>query len=246
MDDPKLDETAGAWWLYVLLVCASYVVQEFRGGNVQFFIFALTVAGFFFLEAHPALSGASFALGASIKLLPIFFIPYLWVRGYRQATYMFAIFFAGLMLLPSLYFGFHWNLHLLKSWWTVGLAGSTSQWANNPDHSLLGVMNRYFSVIPYSTHFDPNYRNINFANFSPSALRRIWQVSSGWRLSCSAMAGIRTASPREVGRDRRIQMRKSDVLTCTLSAQLLLAPVTGKDLSCGAAVPGNRAGARTR
>jgi hypothetical protein len=220
-------ENPGAWWLFVVLVCTSYLVQEIRGGNVQFFVFALSVAGFFFLDTNPAISGASFALGAAIKLLPVFFIPYLWVRGYRQVTLAFALFFAGLMLAPSLYFGFGWNLHLLKSWWTVGLAGSTSQWANNPDHSLLGVLNRYFSVIPYSTHFDPNYRNINFANFSPVVLRRIWQV-----IAASGYLGLLwlgfNLHRRDKAAESGMPVRNADLLAVAIlfCAQLLLSPVT--------------------
>src|SRR5262249_44713304 len=55
------------------LFIAPYLVEDFRYGNAQFFIFALSVAALLLAGKQPVLSGASLALGISVKVWPLFF-----------------------------------------------------------------------------------------------------------------------------------------------------------------------------
>lgn len=207
----------------VFLISASYLVQEFRSGNAQFFVFALTVAGLYFLDSRPILAASAFALGTNLKLVPGFFIPYLWVRGYRKMTFWFAGFLALFLLLPAFYFGFSWNLHLLRNWWTTGLLGASAErWEMNPDPSFRGLMTRYLSAVPYQTHADPNYRNINFANVSPQTLHLAWMlvVVVAYVALLLLARSLRRAV---VSHPKRVDLLGYALLFC---AQLLLAPIT--------------------
>jgi hypothetical protein len=171
------EEALGSYAWFAVLIPASYVVQEFRSGNMQFFIFALTVAGVYFLRRQPARAGALLGLGTNIKLVPGAFLPYLLFRGHGRAVAWSVAFLALFTLLPAVYFGWQGNLNVLASWWRDGIAEPTPwKWGINPDHSLRGVMRRYLSPVPYEQMPDPNYRNINFANVAPEMLTAAWVV----------------------------------------------------------------------
>jgi alpha-1,2-mannosyltransferase len=63
-----------------LLFIAPYIVEEFRYGNAQFFIFALTAAALLMARRRPLIAAGSLALAISIKVWPLFFVPFLAVR----------------------------------------------------------------------------------------------------------------------------------------------------------------------
>src|SRR2546425_935893 len=63
-----------------LLFITPYLIEEFRYGNAQFFVFALTAAALLMNRERPVLAAGSLALAISIKVWPLFFVPYLAVR----------------------------------------------------------------------------------------------------------------------------------------------------------------------
>src|SRR5262249_33973381 len=63
-----------------VLFITPYLIEELRYGNVQFFVFALTAVAVLQVRERPALAAASLALGISIKVWPLFFLPYMVVR----------------------------------------------------------------------------------------------------------------------------------------------------------------------
>src|SRR5207249_7574814 len=98
------------------LFITPYLIEELRYGNVQFFIFALTAVAVLQLRERPVLAAASLALGISIKVWPLFFIPYMAVRRYWRALAYTIGFICLLAVLPGFYFGFGRNLSLLGQW----------------------------------------------------------------------------------------------------------------------------------
>jgi Glycosyltransferase family 87 len=172
--------------LISILFIGPYLIEEFRYGNAQFFVLALTIAGLLWIPRGPALAGASLAMAISIKVWPAFFLPYLGVRrDIRPVLYAIA-FVVVLALLPAIYFGVSENFTLLGQWYQQESQiqlGQTEIWF--PNQSLRGVLMRYLTVIDYSQVPDSNYPRINVAAFDPATVRAIWII-----LACAIYAGF--------------------------------------------------------
>ncbi len=162
------------------LFMAPYVVEEFRYGNAQFFVFALTAAALWTARERPVLSAAGLALAISIKVWPLFFVPYLAARKDRKVAGYTLGLVALLALVPSLYFGFPGNLHLLGQWFSQEVQtqlGESEIWF--PNQSLRGVLMRYLTLIDYSRVPDSNYPLVNVAALDPAMVRGIWLALAG-------------------------------------------------------------------
>jgi hypothetical protein len=167
-------------WLMSLLLAGAYVIEDFRYGNAQFFIFALTVTGLVLVDESPIIAASSLALAIATKVWPLFFIPYLIVRRHIQVAVWTLVIASILTLLPSFYFGFQGNWNLLQQWvrqeYTTQ-AGDEEIWF--PSQSLRGVMMRYLTSIDYSRLPDSNYKNVNFQSWNPKTVRTLWFVAAG-------------------------------------------------------------------
>jgi len=165
------------FFLSTCLLIIPYLIEEFRYGNAQFFVFALTAASLLLARERPALSAGSLALAISVKVWPVFFVPHLAARRDWKVVSHTLGFVALLALLPSFYFGFRGNLNLLGQWfsqeWQTQL-GSSEVWF--PNQSLRGVLMRYLTVIDYSQVPDSNYQQIHFAELDPELVRAVWLI----------------------------------------------------------------------
>jgi hypothetical protein len=166
--------------LTALLLIGPYIVEEFRYGNAQFFVVALTIAAFMSLRDRPLLGAGSLALAISLKVFPLFFIPYLVVRReWKFVSYTLA-FVLILALLPATYFGVSGNFRLLGEWFTQESHTQLSEseiWF--PNQSLRGVLMRYLTLIDYSQVPDSNYPLVNVAAIDPAKVRLLWMVLAG-------------------------------------------------------------------
>jgi hypothetical protein len=177
----RLGSSPGAVaWLVPLLLASPYVVEDLRYGNAQGFIFALTAAALLLVTSAPLLAAFALALAISIKVWPLFFIPYLAARRqWKVAGWTLAL-TAGLLLLPSLYFGVGGNLDLLAQWARQEFSTQTGQseiWF--PSQSLRGVLMRYLTVIDYTQVPDSNYPLIHIAELDPNVVRVLWMALAG-------------------------------------------------------------------
>jgi hypothetical protein len=166
--------------LVPILLIAPYLIEEFRYGNAQFFIIALTAAALLFASDRPVLAGGSLALAISIKVWPLFFVPYLAVRRNWKVTAYALVFVLVLALLPSFYFGWAGNIRLLGQWFGQEFRTQFSQneiWF--PNQSLRGVLMRYLTFVDYSQLPDANYRQVNVANISSGTVRLAWIIIAG-------------------------------------------------------------------
>jgi hypothetical protein len=173
-------------WVAVLvpvLLAATYLLVEFRYGNVQFYIFALVAAALLLAtgpSGAPARGGraaagaALLALAAAIKVWPLFFLPYWLARRRFRAAGLAALFLLALTLAPVVAFGWRGNWRLLRQWeaqerTTALEAGSV--WY--PSQSLRGVLTRYLSHAPAAATGGA-YPEINVADWSDAAVSRLW------------------------------------------------------------------------
>jgi alpha-1,2-mannosyltransferase len=163
-----------------LLFIAPYLVEEFRYGNAQFFIFALTAAALLLARRKPLLAAGSLALAISIKVWPLFFVPYLAVRRDWKVVSYAMVFVVALALLPSFYFGVGGNFRLLNQWFAQEFHTQLNEneiWF--PNQSLRGFLMRYLTVIDYSSVPDSNYPQVNIATFPPASVRLLWMILAG-------------------------------------------------------------------
>jgi hypothetical protein len=168
------------------LFILSYIIEDFRYGNAQFFIVALTIAALLTARERPMLAAASLGLAVSLKVWPLFFLPYLAVRRDVKAVAGTVVVVLLLAMLPSLYFGVSGNVRLLGEWFAQETHTQLSEneiWF--PNQSLRGVLMRYLTVIDYSQVPDSNYAQVNVAALDPSLVRRLWMF-----LAAGAYAGF--------------------------------------------------------
>jgi glycosyl transferase family 87 len=164
----------------VLLLIGPYIVEEFRYGNAQFFVVALMIAALMRLRERPVLGAGSLALAISLKVFPLFFIPYLVARREWKFVSYTLVFVLSLALLPATYFGVSGNFRLLGEWFTQESHTQLSEseiWF--PNQSLRGVLMRYLTLIDYSQVPDSNYPLVNVAAIDAAKVRLLWMVLAG-------------------------------------------------------------------
>lgn len=170
----------GFWWLVPLLLCGGFLLQELILGNVQFLVFAVVAAGFLALERNEWRGAFLLALGVTLKIWPLFFMPYVAVRKGARAALLMAGALGGLMLLPAPYFGWSGNIHLVRDW--IVQERSTSSLAAEtwfPGQSLAGILQRYLSIMDYSKWPDRNYVQLHLLHLNPRLVEWIWYGLAG-------------------------------------------------------------------
>ena len=167
-------------WFVTFCIAGPYVIQELRYGNAQFFIFALVAASFLMIDARPKLAAVLLALAICLKVWPLFFLPYLLIRGNKRAAGWAIVWTAVLTLLPAAYFGFDGNLRLIGEWARQESAvqlGTGEIWF--PNQSLRGTLMRYLTLVDYSKVPDSNYSLVNVAAFNPAEILLVWMFLAG-------------------------------------------------------------------
>jgi hypothetical protein len=150
-----------------ILPALPYLALEFHYGNVQFFIFALVAAAFLCLDERPVLAAFALTLAISVKVWPLFFVPYLIARRRIAVASLSLALSAGMTLLPAAYFGWHINASLLHQWASqeFGVAATAGEPAiiGFPSQSMHGVLMRLFVSLDYAQLTDSNYPKLNVA-----------------------------------------------------------------------------------
>ncbi len=97
-----------------------FTLSNFHNQQITILILYLTLEGLRSIFSGNKLAGALLiALGINIKLLPIVLLPYLLYRSEFKASCMIIIFYAAMLFLPALIFGFAQNNLLISSWWNL-------------------------------------------------------------------------------------------------------------------------------
>ena len=167
-------------WVIPLLFSASYLVLEFRYGNVQFFIFGLVAAALVLARSRPIWAAGALGLAVAVKVWPLFFIPYLAVRrDWRVIAWTLSFVFL-LTMVPAVYFGFSANLDLISQWADQEFRTQLgSAEIGYPNQSLRGTLMRYLTVVDYSEVPDSNYRTVNILSLAPETVRMVWFGMAG-------------------------------------------------------------------
>jgi Glycosyltransferase family 87 len=154
-------------WMYSLLLLSFQFLSN-NIGMVQVTVFLLwaILEGIRLIRNNQYISGGSL-IGAiiNIKIMPIIILGFLFYRGYFKALFT-AILTAILLLLsPSVFWGFEYNLLLLEGWWNI-INPTNKEHLMEVGigmHSLTAFMPVYLmetqGALPYPRnifHLDPN------------------------------------------------------------------------------------------
>lgn len=167
-------------WIVPLLLAGPYIVQEFRSGNAQFFIFAMVALALIHLRTHPNAAAFTLATAINLKVWPLFFVPYLAFKKEWRVTSCILVFTICLAMLPMVYFGFSENIQLLEQWFSQEILpqfADSQTWFSisnpPPNQSLRGVLMRYFTVIDYTKLSDTNYQMVHMVSLNPDMIRAL-------------------------------------------------------------------------
>jgi hypothetical protein len=205
--------------LLSVLPALPYLAVEFHYGNAQFFIFALVAAALLSLDERPTLSAVMLALAISLKVWPLFFVPYLMARKRAGVAGLALVLAAGFTLLPAGYFGWHANASLLHQWANqeVSIATTAGEPAiiGFPSQSLHSVLMRFLVSLNYAGLTDSNYPKLNLATFDPRVVELLWSILAG-----AGYVGLLLLARRK---PRSEDLTTHSIAFCTL---LLLQPFT--------------------
>jgi hypothetical protein len=207
--------------LLSILPALPYLALEFHYGNVQFFIFALVAAALLCLDERPVLAAFALALAISVKVWPLFFVPYLMLRRRLAVASLALAFSTGLTLLPASYFGWHTNATLLHQWANqeFGIATTAGEpvVTGFPSQSLHSVLMRFLVSLNYAALMDSNYPKLNLATFDPRVVEVLWLI-----LAAAGYMGLLLMARRK---SKCEDLTTHSIAFCAL---LLLQPFTQK------------------
>lgn len=98
----------------------AFLRDNFHTSQLTIFILFLTLQGLEFIIGSQKIKGSLLlALGITIKILPIVFIPYLLYRSEIKSAILVIVFVVFYLFFPVLFIGHEYNNYLLKERWKI-------------------------------------------------------------------------------------------------------------------------------
>src|SRR6185295_1346918 len=164
----------------VALAVAQYFVMALHYGNAHVTaVFLLFASLWLFLQRKDLPAAVLISLAITIKLTPALLLPYFALKkrwAFLVATSLCVI---AINLVPSIYFGFRENNHLLRAWYGHVIESQTFHEDNGPINlSLKGELRRYLSPVDYSQRVDGDvrYPNVNVLDASRETTEQLWMA----------------------------------------------------------------------
>lgn len=118
-----VDSLPNTKWWYILVIAFSlrFILHNFEMVQLNILLLWLTTEALYriFFKQQILVGALLLALGINFKILPIVFLPYLLWRAQYKAFAVVLIYSALLLLLPSLWLGFNFNVQLHKEWFAI-------------------------------------------------------------------------------------------------------------------------------
>jgi hypothetical protein len=169
-------------WVISSLAVAQYFVMILHYGNAHLLAICLLLACFHFALGRKDMLAAIFmSLSVTIKLTPVFLLPYFALK--RRWKFLTLVFILSIAInaVPSVYFGFTKNAELLRTWYEHVIVNQEFHETNGPINiSLKGQLRRYFTSVDYSRRVDGDvrYPAVNIFSFSPEVINAVWVALS--------------------------------------------------------------------
>jgi len=165
------------------LAVAQYFVMALHYGNAHVIaVFLLFGSLYFFLQRKDLPAAALIALAITIKLTPALLLPYFALKKRWTLLVATSLFVIAINMVPSIYFGFRENNHLLRAWYGHVIESQTFHEDNGPINlSLKGELRRYLSPVDYSQRVDGDvrYPNVNVLDASRETTEQVWMAITG-------------------------------------------------------------------
>jgi hypothetical protein len=109
------------WLGLVLVFSLRFILHNFEMVQLNILLLWLTFEGLYkiFFGNNKGIGACLLSAGINFKILPIVFIPYILYRRELKASTMVAVFSIFFLWLPSVFFGFNFNLQLHEDWLTI-------------------------------------------------------------------------------------------------------------------------------
>ncbi|MFY9554566.1 MAG: glycosyltransferase family 87 protein [Blastocatellia bacterium] len=173
----------------LILAVAQYFVMALHYGNVHILVTFMLFASLYLFLKNRILSAAMvLALTISIKLTPVFLLPYFALKKQWKLLGAVVVFLVAINLAPSAYFGFSRNNDLLATWYRHVVSSQEFHEDNGPINlSLKGQLRRYLSAVNYTQRADGDvrYPDVNLASLSRARLVGLWMV-----MAAALFAGV--------------------------------------------------------
>ena len=133
-------------WLLVLtfVAMAKFYAHEMVLGQVNLLFAALAAFALVLLRRdRETAAGLVFALSVAVKPYAIIFLPWLATRQRRGAFLAMAFGVVALLLLPSVWYGWHMNIQLLAGWWRTVRSTTAPNVLNSDNVSLAALFARW-------------------------------------------------------------------------------------------------------
>lgn len=167
-----------AAWTVMLFVTGQYFAKNLKAGNAHLLITALTFVALWLMvrRKHEVAGALCLALAITIKLTPVFFLPYLLIKKRWRMLIATGVLLIGLNLLPAVYFGWNENLKLLDAWARhVTIDNAEFHELQGPiNQSLKGQLRRVLTEVDYTQRLsDKNYQQINITALDTRFVNRL-------------------------------------------------------------------------
>jgi len=143
----------GQYWLVfflTLLFTSRFILLVWDSGQVNLIMFLLVLVSLYCMENdRPMLSGATLALAALFKYMPLVFIPYLVLRGRYKILIYVMVFLLIFLAVPAFVVGFDQNIAYLKTWVPSIVHGDSfdkGSWFDNKNQSFYSMCVRYLTL----------------------------------------------------------------------------------------------------
>jgi uncharacterized membrane protein len=122
------------------LFVIRFIRDNLHVGQMTICMLYLSMEGLSFILKGKTVAGAALiALAINIKLLPLVMLPYLLYRRELSAAALVIMFYAVLMLLPSVFIGHDYNMFLLSEWWKLVNPTNTEHVIDVSERSFHGL-----------------------------------------------------------------------------------------------------------
>jgi hypothetical protein len=154
--------------LLSVLVTGGYLAEEFRNGNLHFFVIALMVLAFDLAErGRVAIPAGALALAIAAKLLPAVLLAYFVIRRRFAVSLATLAALAALAVAPAAVVGWDDNARLTRTFLRYAVMKIDEQ----ANHSLRGTLFRHLA---HNDADDPRNPDSNVVDLPEAAVSTIW------------------------------------------------------------------------
>ncbi|MGH8005145.1 MAG: glycosyltransferase family 87 protein [Limisphaerales bacterium] len=141
-------------WILTLLLTARFWLNNFEMGQINLALWSLTAISVYLAKTgRPVAGGAFLGLAITIKVLPILFLFYFFIKRNFRLVGSALLALPISFLLPSLFLGWEQNLNLLAAWYNKVIGPAAFQGAvdtSDMNQSLPALLHRFLSFAPTS------------------------------------------------------------------------------------------------